>query len=175
MKRLLPFALFLVSCGDPLSGYREAQYYKVQLQAPRFRSLVGKSAPRVELPDQYGAWHTIPPRGRPCVVFFADRDLVDLLERWKDAARERYKRLPVRWVVRQSSERAILKATQLVRGGTRLHSDVAREFESGWGVELRGVYVFAVDKEGVVKVAVRGAWTAEKMRELSSVIDGFKK
>ena len=58
-----------------------------------------------------------------------------------------------------------------VPAGVRLHSDVEGEFESAWKVELRGLYVFFVDARGVVRAAVRGAWTFEKMEELFGAID----
>ena len=166
-------ALMLASCGDPYRPYRQAQAYRVKLSAPEFASLVGKAAPEIELPDQHGHRRVIPPRGRPCVVFFADCDLVDLLLRWKDAVRARYPEMSIRWVVRTRKRKAALKAARRVPAGVRLHSDVEKAFESGWGVAPRGLYVFAVDGKGVVRAAVRGAWTFEKMEELFSAADDF--
>ncbi len=173
MKRLSLLAFLLASCGDPLKPFRAAQFYKAEPRAPTFSSLVGKKAPEAKLPDQHGDWRVIPPPNRPCVVLFADRDLIDFLLRWKNAVRARYPEMPVRWVVRASSRNAVLDAARKVPAGTRLHADIEAAFESGWGGETRGVYVFFVDARGVVREAVRGAWTFEKMEELFGAIDDF--
>ena len=171
MRRLSLAALFLASCGDPYRAIREAQFYRVDARPPGFRSLVGKKAPRLELPDQHGTRRPIPPKGRACAVLFADANFLDFALRWKKALRARYPRLRVRWVVRVRKQNAALKAARLVPAGTWLHSDVEKLFESQWGTKPRGVYVFFVDGGGVVRAAVRGAWTFEKMEGLFSAID----
>lgn len=164
-------AMLVASCGDPSKPWRQAVFFKVESRAPGLDALVGGKAVEVELPDQHGVWRVIPVKGRPCVVLFADADFVDLLIRWKDAVQARYGGLPIRWVARIGGEGAAMKAAARLPAGVRLHCDVEGKFESGWKVDLRGVYVFFVDGEGVVRAAVRGAWTFEKMEGLFAAID----